>query len=231
MKSYIKNHRWAYNLSSRIYRIIGRNKISIKGKENNIDLNIPGLFISRSKIVIEGNNNGVIFMKNKIGEVTHFSRLSIKICGNNNTVIIGTHNSGDGLSISIENNSNRVILGNGFTVGPNTELAAIEGTTIEFGEDCQLSANITLRTGDSHSITDLQGKRTNPSKSIKIGNHVWIGNSVLIFKGTQISDNSIVAGGSVVTGGKIYPTNSIIGGNPSRIIKENVNWERQRLPL
>lgn len=232
MKSYIKNHRWAYNLSSRIYRIIGRNKISIRGgKGNNIDLKVPGLFISKSRFVVDGNNNSVIFMPNKIGKVTHLSRLSIKIYGNDNTIIIGAHSSGDGLSISIENNNNKVILGKGFTVGPNTELAAIEGTTIVFGEDCQLSANITLRTGDSHSITDLQGKRTNPSKSIKIGNHVWIGNSVLIFKGTQISDNSIIAGGSVVTGGKIYPANSIIGGNPSRIIKENVNWERQRLPL
>ena len=99
---------------------------------------------------------------------------------------------------------------------------------IEFGDDCQLSANITLRTGDSHSIVDLQGKRINRSKSIRIGDHVWIGNTVLIFKGTQIGNNSIVAGGAVV-GGKIFPPYCIIGGNPAKIIKENINWDRKRL--
>lgn len=130
----------------------------------------------------------------------------------------------------MEDDNNRVVLGRQFTVGPNTELAVIEGTTIEFGDDCMLSANITLRTGDSHSITDLQGNRTNPSKSIKIGNHVWIGNTVLIFKGTQVADNSIVAGGTV-GGGKIYPSHSIIGGNPAKVVKEGVNWDRRRLPL
>ena len=73
----------------------------------------------------------------------------------------------------------------------------------------------------------VTGNRINPSKSIKIGNHVWIGNTVLIFKNAIVGDNSIVAGGSVV-GGKVFPSNCIVGGNPAKVIKEGVNWERQR---
>ena len=228
MKSYIKNHLWANKLFAKIYRLWGYNRISIKGRGNQYDLNVLGLFIAHSRIVINGNNNKLIFLPNKIGGVTHFTRLNITIYGNNNSIIIGAYSSGCGLSISIENDNNQIILGYHFTVGPNTELAAIEGTVIEFGDDCQLSANITLRTGDSHSIVDLQGKRINRSKSIRIGDHVWIGNTVLIFKGTQIGNNSIVAGGAVV-GGKIFPPYCIIGGNPAKIIKENINWDRKRL--
>ncbi len=230
MKSYIKTHSWAYNLLAKIYRFLGRNKVIVRGRWNQYSLNVPGLFLAHARIVIHGNNNKLIFLPNKLGEVTHFTKLNITIHGNNNIITIGSCSSGSGFSICMEDDNNRVVLGRQFTVGPNTELAVIEGTTIEFGDDCMLSANITLRTGDSHSITDLQGNRTNPSKSIKIGNHVWIGNTVLIFKGTQVADNSIVAGGTV-GGGKIYPSHSIIGGNPAKVVKEGVNWDRRRLPL
>ncbi len=57
-----------------------------------------------------------------------------------------------------------------------------------------------------------------------IGNHVWIGENALILKGVKIGDNSIVGAGSVVT--KDVPNNSIVAGNPARIIKNNINWER-----
>ena len=231
MKSYIKTHTWAYNLLARVYRFLGHNKVIIRGKGNQFSLNVPGLFLANANIKLNGDNNKLIFSPNKPGEVTHFTKLNITIRGNNNTIFIGSCSSGSGLSICIEDDNNRVVLGNHFTVGPNTELAAIEGTTIEFGDDCMLSANITLRTGDSHSITDLQGNRTNPSKSIKIGNHVWIGNTVLIFKGTRVADNSIVAGGTVEVGGKKYPPHCIIGGNPAKVIKEGVDWDRRRLPI
>ena len=92
-----------------------------------------------------------------------------------------------------------------------------------------LSANITIRTGDSHSVLNASSReRINKSQSVLIGNHVWIGNTVLIFKGTQISDNSIVAGGSVVTG-KSFPKNCIVGGNPAKVIKEGADWCSERI--
>lgn len=226
-KTFIKKHFFANYMLAKVYRLFGRNKFDIKGQDNKINCNVSGLYLSHAKIFIRGNRNLLLFSSNKVGEVTHFEKLNVSIWGNDNTITIGSHSSGNGLRISIEDDNNHIILGDRFTVGSNTELAAIEGTTIEFGYDCQLSANITLRTGDSHSITDLQGNRINPSKSIKIGNHVWIGNTVLIFKNAIVGDNSIVAGGSVV-GDKVFPSNCIVGGNPAKVIKEGVNWERQR---
>lgn len=133
------------------------------------------------------------------------------------------------LAFSIEDDNNRIELGDNFQGGSFSELAAIEGTEIIFGKDCLLSAHITVRTGDSHSILDeTTKKRVNVSKSVKFGDHVWIGNTVLIFKGTNVASNSIIAGGSVVTG-KSFPMNCIIGGNPAKVIKENVNWKVERI--
>lgn len=52
---------------------------------------------------------------------------------------------------------------------------------------------------------------------VSIGNNVWIGERAIILKGVSIGDNSVVAAGSVVT--KDVPKNTIVGGNPAKIIK------------
>jgi len=54
-------------------------------------------------------------------------------------------------------------------------------------------------------------------KPIIIGNNVWIGTRVIILPGVQIGDNTIIGAGAVVT--KSFPANSIIGGNPAKIIR------------
>ncbi len=92
------------------------------------------------------------------------------------------------------------------------------------------SANISIRTGDSHSVVDMHDKRINPSKDVRIGNHVWVGNTVIMTKGVIVSDNSIVGTGSVVT--KAFnEENIVIAGNPAHSVKRNISWKRARLPI
>ncbi len=58
-----------------------------------------------------------------------------------------------------------------------------------------------------------------PTQPISIGNNVWVGANVTILKGAQIGNGCIVATGAVVTKGT-YPDNSIIAGNPAKVIKQ-----------
>ena len=58
----------------------------------------------------------------------------------------------------------------------------------------------------------------NTSKPIYIGKNVWIGLNATILKGTIIGDNCIVSAGSIVKGE--FPCNSIITGNPAKIVKQ-----------
>lgn len=57
-----------------------------------------------------------------------------------------------------------------------------------------------------------------PAQPIFIGDDVWIGANVVVLKGAQIGDGCVVASGSVVTSGQ-YPPQSVLAGNPARVIK------------
>lgn len=96
------------------------------------------------------------------------------------------------------------------------------------GEDCMLSSEVIISTGDSHSIINEEGMRINSSKDVVIGSHVWIGNRVSINKGVVIAANSVIGNGSIVT--KVaMAENCVLAGNPAKIVKTNVNWKRERL--
>ena len=54
-------------------------------------------------------------------------------------------------------------------------------------------------------------------KPVTIGNNVWIGGRAVINPGVTIGDNVVIGAGSVVT--KDIPANSVVAGNPARLIK------------
>ncbi|TRX23006.1 LbetaH domain-containing protein [Flavobacterium franklandianum] len=58
-------------------------------------------------------------------------------------------------------------------------------------------------------------------KPIKIGNGVWIAADAFIGPGVRIEDNAIIAARSVVN--KSVIENTIVGGNPAKLIKFRTN--------
>jgi len=92
---------------------------------------------------------------------------------------------------------------------------------IKIGEQCAISWGTSIIDSDHHELR-YEGKKESESKVV-IGDRVWIGCHVTILKGTVIGSGSVVAAGSVVKGE--FPENVLIGGNPARILKENVNWK------
>lgn len=119
-------------------------------------------------------------------------------------------------------------------IGHNTHftgkihIACIEGKQVHIGERCLFSDEITLRTGDSHSILNRDGMRINPADDIYIGEHVWVGQQVVILKGAHIGNKSIVGTRALVTG-KMFEDGVVLAGSPAREIESNVSWHHELL--
>ncbi len=205
-----------------IYRLIGRNKFHVtKGNK----LIVGNAFMKKCSINIQGHNNIVMIESG----LTRLSNSHLSILGNNCQIIIGKGSNIKHCYFNIEDDNGQIILKNHVTIHGLTELNVIEGTNIIIGNDCLFSANISFRTGDSHSILDnISGRRINPSANITIGNHVWIGQGVRVLKGVSIGDNSVVAMGSLITKND-FPSNSVIGGIGGKVLKTNIDWTSKRI--
>ncbi len=65
---------------------------------------------------------------------------------------------------------------------------------------------------------DLYDRQVITCKLVHIGKKAWIGAGATILPGVTIGDNAVVGAGSVVT--RDVPANTIVAGNPARIIRE-----------
>lgn len=148
-------------------------------------------------------------------------------CGNNNKIIINNNNRHTKASIVLEEH-------NVLCIGENTTMANVslwfpgaKGTKILIGKDCMFSYGIEFRTGDGHSIYDINTKQLlNPGNDIIIGDHVWIGRNSLILKNSEIASNTIIGANSFIN--KAFnEQNCIIAGNPAKVVKKDVNWDRR----
>ncbi len=120
-------------------------------------------------------------------------------------------------------------IGEQLRVTEHCYLSTAEKTSIEIGKDCMFAQHNQIRTDDSHPIFDIKtNKRTNMSKSIIIGDHVWLAYEAVILGGSVVESGSVIGMRSLLTGKKI-PKNSLAVGTPAKVVKENIYWEKTHL--
>jgi acetyltransferase-like isoleucine patch superfamily enzyme len=197
-----------------------KSEINIYGDSNKIK--IKKSVIKNISININGSNN-IISINNNC----NITNSKIQILGDNHTLEINTSCRFKDTSFWFEDLENIISIGKGTTCeGAHIAVTETKGN-IRIGEDCMLSFGIDIRNGDSHVILDKKTRnRINYPGDIKIGNHVWIGAHVQILKNTNIGSGSIIGIRSLVS--KNVPDNSIAVGNPAKIIKQEIEWERDR---
>lgn len=189
---------------------------------NNIIIKNEGI-AKKIKWDISGNDIKIEIHKN-----AKIQNVKIYIRGNSHHLIIGENSCISGGDFWFEDNGCEIAIGK-YTTIESAHFAATENnSSILIGEDCMLSTKIEIRTGDSHSIiNNTTKKRINPPADVVIGNHVWIGANATVLKGVKIGDESIIAAGSIVT--KQFPSNVVIAGIPAKVIKQDINWVRERI--
>lgn len=93
--------------------------------------------------------------------------------------------------------------------------------SIIIGDDTLIGANCKIIDNDFHPIDPVERLSGNldhlKTKPVVIGQKVFIGCNSIILKGTVLGDRCVVGAGSVVSG--IYEADSVIAGNPARVVK------------
>ena len=102
-------------------------------------------------------------------------------------------------------------------------------SSIKIGENTCIGGNVKILDNDFHPIEweernrlmrSAVGPEENdliPTKPIVIGKNCFIGCNSIILKGTVLGDGCVVGAGAVVSGK--FPPNSVIVGNPGRVIR------------
>ena len=120
------------------------------------------------------------------------------------------------LSVYGNDNLANLEIGDRSAIGDRTEIHC--GKNICIGNDCNISWDVVIMDRDYHRLNT----QNQDYKPVKIGDNVWIGCKAIILKGVTIGSGAVVAAGSIVT--KDVPCNSLVAGNPAKIIKESIYW-------
>ena len=104
-----------------------------------------------------------------------------------------------------------VKIGRNVVVMNNALFMAAGGITIE--DDVMVAANAQL-ISNNHDLYDHQILTCKP---IILKRNSWIGAGATILPGVTIGENSVVAAGAIVT--KDVEDNTVVGGNPAKVIK------------
>ena len=136
-----------------------------------------------------------------------------------------------------------VHLGRRIRLGPSSKLVCEDGARLEVGDRFEANAgfalycrnkvrvgqnvlaswNTTVMDSDWHHITNLEGHIQNAPGYVEIGDHVWLGAEVMVLKNSHIPANSVVAARTTYYG-EFTEQNLLIGGNPPRVLKREIDW-------
>lgn len=117
----------------------------------------------------------------------------------------------------------------GVKIGSNTKITNVsfgsEPYLIEIGDYVRITSGTRIFTHGGARVLRNKYPNFDFFGKVFIKDNVYIGNNCLIMPGVTIGNNVIVAAGSVVT--KSIPDNSIVGGNPARIIGDIDSFEQK----
>ena len=109
-----------------------------------------------------------------------------------------------------------ISVGNNFYM--NHGCIILDCAKVTFGNNVLIAPNCSFYTVGHPFNVEKRNKWIEIAKPITVGNNVWLGGNVTVLPGVTIGDNVVIGAGSVVT--KNIPSNTLVYGNPARVIRE-----------
>lgn len=175
----------------------------------------------KGKIILENARFGGV--KIGFGELSGFnkedSKAVIDITGR--IIFRGSAFIGNGNRFQIKGT---LILGKNVSIVADNIIRAINKICI--GDNCVIGFTNLFMDSDFHKIYNLEDNKTiNENEKIVIGTHVWITSRCTILKKTKIGNDCIV-GSNTLLNNEIIRNNVIIAGNPGKVCKDRISWEK-----
>jgi maltose O-acetyltransferase len=94
----------------------------------------------------------------------------------------------------------------------------LDNNEVRFGNHVMVGPCVQFYTAAHDLIAETRNQGFEVAKPITIEDNVWIGGGAILLPGVRVGRNAVVGAGAVVS--KDVPANTIVAGNPARIIRK-----------
>ncbi|MBN1342108.1 MAG: acyltransferase [Phycisphaerae bacterium] len=123
-----------------------------------------------------------------------------------------------------------IAIGSNVGLGANACIYAVEGNTVEIGDNVQIAPFAYI--GGTQYHTDridvpIMAQGIDPRGGNRIGDGAWLGARCTLIDGVNVGNDAIVAAGAVVT--KDVPPFAVVAGVPARVLRYR-NEDQEQAP-
>lgn len=207
------------------------NELFVIKDGNDIPVESYKTFFPNLDFVLTGINCSI-----KIDASNIFDRTRICISCEKAKLTIGPKNDFHGVFLYMDVGCEEIVeigANNTFLSG---KIFLRDDACLKIGDRNFFEFGLVILASDGHTIIDLHSNKIinkSPRNNgfalpLEIGSHNWIGENVFLTKKTVLKNDSVIGAASVVT--RAFDRSNIaIAGNPARIVREAVGWDR--LPI
>ena len=94
----------------------------------------------------------------------------------------------------------------------------LDNNEVRIGHHVQIGPAVQIYTAAHPLQTEARIQGWEVAKPIVIEENVWIGGGAILLPGVRIGRNAVVGAGAVVS--RSVPANTVVAGNPARVIRE-----------